>query len=144
MADIFLDTAYAIALSAPTDEHHEQAILLAGMIEKQRARLVTTRGVLLEIGNALARLRYRNAAIGLLQSLEADPAVEIVPLTEELYRRALHLFSERSDKEWSLVDCLSFLIMQDRKIQAALTTDEHFQQAGFRALMREPVSPERS
>jgi uncharacterized protein len=139
VSEIFLDTAYAIALSASADEHHERAVLLAKRIKKERAKLVTTRGVLLEIGNALARLRYRHAAIGLLQSLESDPAVEIVPLSEGLYGRGLHLFSERSDKEWSLIDCLSFVIMQDRGIQAALTTDEHFQQAGFRALMREPV-----
>lgn len=139
MADFFLDTAYAIALSASADEHHEHVVLLAGRIKRDRARLVTTRGVLLEIGNSLAKLRYRHAATRLLQALEADPAVEIVPLSEELYRRALHLYAERSDKEWSLVDCLSFVIMQDRKIQDALTTDEHLQQAGFRALMRETV-----
>ena len=136
---LFLDTAYAIALSAPADEHHERAVLLANWIKQERARLVTTRGVLLEIGNALAKVRYRPAAIRLLRWLEADPAVEIVPLSEDLYQRALHLFSDRDDKEWSLVDCLSFVIMQDREIQAALTTDEHFQQAGFRALMRESV-----
>ncbi|MFL6198035.1 MAG: type II toxin-antitoxin system VapC family toxin [Thermoanaerobaculia bacterium] len=136
---IFLDTAYAIALSAPADEHHERAVLLASWIKQQRARLVTTRGVLLEIGNALAKVRYRPAAIRLLQWLEADPAVEIVPLSEDLYQRALRLFSDRDDKEWSLVDCLSFVIMQDHGVQAALTTDEHFQQAGFRALMRDGV-----
>jgi predicted nucleic acid-binding protein len=63
--------------------------------------------------------------------------VEIVPLSEDLYQRALLLFAERGDKEWSLVDCLSFVVMQDRDIQAALTTDRHFQQAGFRTLMRD-------
>ena len=138
MPEIFLDTAYAIALSAPTDEHHQQALQLAGRLELQQTRIVTSRAVFLEIGSALAKLRYRKAAVQLLQSLEDDPAVEIVPLTEELYRRALLLFADREDKEWSLTDCLSFLIMQDRQIQAALTTDEHFQQAGFRALLREP------
>jgi predicted nucleic acid-binding protein len=138
--EIFLDTAYAIALSAPKDEHHQQALELAGRLEAQQARIVTSRAVLLEIGSALAKLRYRKAAVQLLQSLEDDPAVEIVPLSEELYERALLLFAERGDKEWSLTDCLSFLIMRDRRIHAALTTDEHFQQAGFHALLREPSS----
>jgi predicted nucleic acid-binding protein len=136
---IFLDTAYAIALSAPSDQHHERAVLLASWLKQERARLVTTRGVLLEIGNALAEIRYRSSAVRLLRALETDPAVEIVPLSEELYQRALLLFAERGDKEWSLVDCLSFVVMQDGGIQAALTTDKHFQQAGFRALMRENV-----
>jgi predicted nucleic acid-binding protein len=139
--EIFLDTAYAIALSAPTDEHHQAAVQLAGKLGRKRLRLVTTRAVLLEIGNALARQRHRSHGVELLRALEADPAVVIVPVSEELYERAFTLFSDRSDKEWSLTDCLSFVVMADRGIHSGLTTDEHFQQAGFRALMREP-SPE--
>lgn len=93
--------------------------------------------MLLEIGNALARQRYRNAAISLLDALAADPTVEIVAILEELNIRALQLYRERPDKEWGLTDCVSFVVMQDRTITEALTTDEHFEQAGFRALMRD-------
>jgi predicted nucleic acid-binding protein len=82
-------------------------------------------------------LRYRQATIELLNSLEADPNVEIIPLTEDLYARAFRLFRERPDKEWGLTDCISFVVMHERGLIAALTTDEHFQQAGFRALLRE-------
>lgn len=137
MSEIFLDTAYAIALSAPTDAHHERAILLAGRLEVEGTRLVTTQAVLLEIGNALSRLRYRKAAVELLDSLHQDPSVEVVPFTERLYEEAFRLFRERQDKEWSLTDCLSFVIMQERGLASALTTDEHFHQAGFRVLLRE-------
>ncbi len=105
---IFLDTAYAIALSAVTDQYHEKAKMLAGQIENSGASLVTTRAVLLEIGNALARLRYRSAAIDLLDSLEQDENVEIAPLTEELYGKAMKLYRERLDKEWGITDCISF------------------------------------
>jgi len=76
--------------------------------------------VLLEIGNSLAKLRHRSSAARILTSLEADPLVEIVPLTDELYHEALQLYRERSDKEWGLVDCVSFIIMQDRGITEAL------------------------
>ena len=98
---------------------------------------MTTRAVLLEVGNALSKQRSRQAAVRLLDSLEADPQVDIVPVSEPLYARALQLYRERPDKEWGLTDCVSFLVMWDRNLTEALTTDEHFQQAGFRPLLRE-------
>lgn len=136
-AEVFLDTAYAIALSAPSDLHHAQAVTLATWIESSSIRLVTTRAVMLEIGNALAKARYRKAAVELLDAIENDNAVEIVGLSEALWDRAYRLFRDRTDKEWGMIDCVSFIVMEDRHITDALTTDEHFQQAGFRALLRD-------
>lgn len=138
--EVFLDTAYAIALSSESDKHHKRAMDLAEQLEKTGTRLVTTRAVQLEIGNALSKRRYRHAAIRLLDSLEADPMVKIIPLSEKLYAQALQLYRERQDKEWGLVDCISFIIMTKRNLTEALTTDEHFQQAGFRALLKENAS----
>lgn len=135
--EVFLDTSYALALSASTDQFHGRALRLATELEAARARLVTTRAVLLEIGNALSRQRYRAAAVSLLQALEADPSVEVLPLSEELYARALQLYCTRPDKEWGLIDCASFVVMSERAMTKALTADEHFQQCGFRALLRE-------
>jgi len=90
----------------------------------------------MEIGNALSKQRYRSAAVELLLSLENDPRVEIVPISGELYAEAFKLFTERTDKEWGLVDCVSFVVMRERGITDALTSDDHFRQAGFNALMR--------
>jgi predicted nucleic acid-binding protein len=135
--EVFLDTSYALALSAPTDQFHDRAMRLATELVAARARLLTTRAVLLEIGNALARQRYRAAAASLLQALEADPTVEILPLSVNLYSQALQLFISRPDKEWGLIDCASFVVMAERGLTKALTADEHFQQSGFRALLRE-------
>ena len=139
-AEVFLDTAYAIALSSPHDQFHARAVELAEQLEALGTRLVTTRAVLLEIGNALSKPRYRQAAVQLLAALEADPKVDIELLPESLYARAIQLYRERPDKEWGLTDCVSFLVMQDRSLTEALTTDAHFQQAGFRALLREESS----
>ena len=135
--EVFLDAAYAIALSVPKDSYHKRAVLLADELEASKTRLVTTRAVVLEIGNALSKQRYRHAAVELLQSIEADPTVTIVPLSEDLYAQAFRLYRERPDKDWGLTDCISFIAMQNREIAEALTTDEHFQQAGFRALLLE-------
>jgi predicted nucleic acid-binding protein len=78
--EVFLDTSYALALSASTDQFHGRALRLATELESTRARLVTTRAVLMEIGNALSRQRYRAAAVSLLQALGADPSVIVLPL----------------------------------------------------------------
>jgi len=71
--EVFLDTAYAIALSSSNDQFHTRAVALAEQMEASGTQLVTTRAVLLEIGNALSKQRYRQAAVQLLASLEADP-----------------------------------------------------------------------
>lgn len=133
--EVFLDTSYAIALSSSRDQLHAHAVNLAEQLEQRSTRMATTRAVLLEIGSALARQRFRSAAIALLDSLESDPNVEIIPLSDSLYSRAFQIFRERPDKEWGLTDCASFVVMQERGLREALTADEHFRQAGFRALL---------
>jgi uncharacterized protein len=114
---VFLDTSDAIALASRRDQFHTQAVRLADMPEESSTQLVITRAVMLEIGNAISKERYRRAGIALLDSLEADPRVEVVPLSEELFARAVALFSQRHDKEWGLVDCVSIVVMDDRKIE---------------------------
>lgn len=73
----------------------------------------------------------------MLESIEKDPSIEIVPVSEELYKRAFNFYKKRQDKEWGLTDCISFIVMQDYELSEALTADEHFRQAGFRALLLE-------
>ena len=134
---VFLDTAYAIALASTTDGFHLQARGLAEELKRGGSRLVTTSAILLEIGDALSKAPYRQAALQLVLSLRTDHNVEVVPLSDQVFDEALKLYSERPDKEWGLTDCISFVIMRARSITEALTTDAHFQQAGFRALLRE-------
>jgi hypothetical protein len=139
-AEVFLDTSYAIALSSPSDQLHARALQLANQLQAARSRLVTTRAVMLEIGNALSKARYRAAAVGLLQALEEDPTVEIVTLSDDLFAQSFDLYRTRADKEWGLIDCVSFVVMEARGIRDALTADEHFEQMGFRALLRDASS----
>ena len=113
------------------------AVALAWQMKREGTRLITTRAVVMEIGNALSKMRYRQAAINLLNSIEKDSRVEIIPTSEELYQRAFRLYKNRPDKEWGLTDCISFVTMQERNLTEALTSDAHFEQAGFRALLRE-------
>lgn len=59
----------------------------------------------------------------------------IVAASPELMHRGIELYEARSDKDWSLTDCTSFIVMQDRGLTDALTGDHHFEQAGFRPLL---------
>ena len=68
MSKAFLDTSYAVALSARTDQNHEAAVKLAKKLQESSTQIVTTRAVLLEIGNALAKVRHREAAVKLLSA----------------------------------------------------------------------------
>jgi len=135
--EVFLDTSFAVALAATTDEFNAVAKKIATALRRPGQLVLTTRAVILEIGNALSGLRYRTAAVQLLSSFERDKWLSIVPLSESLYLEGFKLYSARPDKEWGVVDCISFTVMTQRGLTQALTADAHFQQAGFRALLLE-------
>jgi predicted nucleic acid-binding protein len=98
--------------------------------------LLTTDAVLLEIGNGLAR-SFKKEAVEILDQLMVADELKIVHLSPELFEQAFQLYKTREDKKWGLVDCLSFVVMQDEEARSALTFDSHFLQAGFEVLMRE-------
>jgi predicted nucleic acid-binding protein len=131
---VFLDTSYILALVNTADEYHQRASKAA--LETQ-GPFLTTEAVLTEIGNALARLRWRSLGVAALEDLRSDPEIEILSVSAELFDQAVTLYAARMDKEWGVTDCISFVVMQERGLTAALTTDAHFEQAGFRALLLE-------
>lgn len=134
---VLLDSSFAVALAFDSDERHMQAIAWEQRIRIDRIRLVVTHAVCLEIGNGFSRARARSFGIAFLMRMESDPHVDIVPLSADLFRRALDLYRSRPDKEWGLTDCVSFVVMRDLGLTDALTADRHFEQAGFTALLRE-------
>lgn len=130
-SSVFLNTSFSLALAAQSDLHHEKAVKLSAALAESKVDIVTTQAIVLEIGNSLARGRYRRIAIEAIDYLRVEPNISVVSLTDELVEAGVDLFSRRSDKEWGLVDCVSFIVMRERRIKAALTADEHFVQAGF-------------
>jgi predicted nucleic acid-binding protein len=94
--------------------------------------LLTTDAVLLEIGNALAR-GYKQEAIEVIEQFLASDEVEIKRLTPYLFEQAFELCKQHRDKDWSLVDCISFVTMREAGLSQALTFDRHFVQAGLSA-----------
>jgi predicted nucleic acid-binding protein len=129
---IFIDTSFIIALINERDRYHSQALELA---DKYSDRSVfTTDAVLLEIANSLSR-RYKTEAIQTIEEFLSSEDVDVVRLTTEIFERGFELYKTRLDKEWGLVDYISFIVMQDRGIHNALTFDRHFSQAGFQILL---------
>lgn len=130
---LFIDTSYILALVNTRDEFHLQAKNVADQVDD---KLITTEAVLTEVGNALAKPQWREIAVETLEDMRNDDDVEILSVDSELFSKALKFYSSRIDKEWGLTDCISFVVMKDRKLKDALTSDHHFEQAGFQALLR--------
>ena len=132
MNAVFGDTFYFIALLSPDDEAHTQAVEYSRRIDG----LVTTEWVLLELADGLADTPNRRIFKATRDALFADPPAVVVRLDMELHRKAIELYNQRTDKEWSLTDCVSFVVMQEHGLTEALTGDHHFEQAGFVALLK--------
>ena len=97
---------------------------------------MTTEYVLVEFVNLLSMPGRRRLAHSVVANARANPAIQVVPATAPLFDAGLALHAQRSDKSWSLTDCISFVVMQQRGMTEALTGDRHFEQAGFTALLR--------
>ena len=133
--NVFADTAAFVALLIRRDEFHQSANKIMAELSEKDTKLFTTEMVLFELANALSSIEFRARAVILIDELRTLPNVEIVWSSVELFEKAWSLYSERPDKEWSLTDCASFVVMRERGINLAFTSDKHFEQAGFVRLL---------
>ena len=133
MKEVFADTYFYLALLSREATARQKAQDVAAGV---RAPTVTTAFVLVEVANALAAEPHRQAYVALARRLAASAHVNVLPASQELLDRGQALYASRLDKSWSLTDCTSFIVMQDRGISDALTGDHHFEQAGFTALLK--------
>jgi predicted nucleic acid-binding protein len=133
---VFADTSFLIALLTAHDEWHNRALAWERSVRRESARMVTTEAVLWEFLNHFAAPGYRAQAHGAYVRLHRDPAITVVPFVPELIAAAVDRYSARADKGWGVVDCLSFIVMERESITESLTSDHHFDQAGYAALLR--------
>src|SRR3989442_1667124 len=110
MKAVFADAFHFIAPVNRTDQHHARAVEAA---KKLRETIVTTEWILAEFADALAQSTSRRLVRQFIRDLEQDPKVRIVRSGPQLFQRGLKLYDERPDKEWSLTDCISFVVMKD-------------------------------
>lgn len=129
---LFADSFYYIALLNKSDAAHSKAVDIA---RSHNLAIVTTEWVLVEVADALNDRRVRASVVTLIRTLRSQPAATIIPATPELFDAAFDLYAHRPDKDWSLTDCTSFVVMRDHNLTDALTADHHFEQAGFTPLL---------
>lgn len=134
MTTRFADAFYFLALLNQSDAAHTAALRWA---TAGRGSLVTTAWVLTEVADAMAAPINRPLFLRLIEGFRILRTVEVVPAEPERFDRGLDLYSRRPDKGWSLTDCISFVVMTELGLTEALTGDHHFEQAGFRALLRQ-------
>jgi predicted nucleic acid-binding protein len=130
---VFADTFYFLALLDSREPTHVKA---AEISRTPRLRFLTTEWVLAEFGDAYCHPKDRADFVAMYRSLLEHPQFKIVPADTQLFQRGVEFYSRRADKNWSLTDCLSFVVMRDERVTIALTGDKHFEQAGFKALLK--------
>lgn len=137
MKVLFADSGYWVALYDFSDQLHRRARQVTRDLGP--CRIVTSEMVMVEFLNHVSRGgdRIRNSAVDAERELRMNPNVDVEPQTSLLFRNAVARYSSRTDQRWSLTDCASFLIMEQRGITEALAYDRDFVQAGFRALLRD-------
>jgi predicted nucleic acid-binding protein len=138
MIEIFADNSYLVAILRKSDSLRARALELTAEL-LPHIRIVTSDLVLVELLNYFSEHGpfARQRAFEMLTKLRSNPGYDILSVTGVTFEKAARLYQRAEDKSWSFTDCSSFVIMRERGIRDALTYDHHFQQAGFRALMRE-------
>jgi predicted nucleic acid-binding protein len=134
MTTVFVDTSYYLAILSASDQYHERAVHLSRL---KSIRHVTTEFILLELGNFLVNGADRVTFHQLVQKLSTSPSTRVIPASSDLLKQGYALFTSRADKAWSLTDCVSFHVMDELSLVHSFTSDQHFVQAGFSALLRE-------
>ncbi len=130
---LFLDTAFIQALLNKRDQYHLQALTLLPRV-KNAAEVWTTEAILMEVGNALSSFN-RQQVVNFIKQCYETQNIKVVNISPQLFRQGLTLYESRLDKKWGLVDCISFVVMQQQNLIYALTSDRHFIQAGFQVLL---------
>lgn len=133
MRRLFADTHFYIALLNRRDADHQAA---CEFYETQDiSQIITTAWVLAELADGMAGGHSREVCANFIDFLRQDEETVIIEATADIFWRGFELYRQRPDKEWSLTDCISFVVMTGEGVMEALTGDRHFEQAGFGALL---------
>ena len=135
---IFVDTSGLMPYLVPVLPEHKAVVEIVQRHMRAGRIFVTTNYVLTELVALLsARSRFsRPQILRGVDSVQHSPRFEIVHITPELHAQAFQLLQARPDKNWSWVDAASFVVMQQNQLTQALTTDHHFEQAGFEVMIK--------
>lgn len=135
MKFIFVDTLYWVALLNPQDQWHQKAQEAKVVIKS--VSLITTEAVLIEVLNYFSSFKpqMRQAVAQIVYDILSDSNIEVTSITHDIFLSGLSLYEQRLDKNYSMVDCISMVLMRNRGLTEVLTHDKHFTQEGFTILL---------
>ena len=131
MSKAFLDTSYLLALELTKDQNHPAAKQHWQSISQSPPPFGTTSYVFDEVVTYFSSRGYHAKAVQVGNSLLLSPSVEFIHVDSALFYEAWEYFQQHEDKDYSLTDCISFIVMRRLGINTAFTFDGHFTQAGF-------------
>jgi predicted nucleic acid-binding protein len=134
--ETFIDTSGFYALLVKRDDMHEAAARVLGNAAKRRARFVTTDYVLDETVTLLCARGHAHLVAPFLESTLKSQACTVDWMNPDRFAQAAAILSKHHDQGYSFTDCVSFATMKARSLRDALTKDDHFNKAGFVALLR--------
>ena len=134
---VFVDTSAWLALINKSDAFHVKAKNIRDILLRDNIQFIVTDYVIVEVANSLSKIPWRSSAIQLINSIQLSENTRVVEINKEIYNGAWGLYSNRTDKEWGLTDCGSFVVMKRYAITVAFTNDHHFEQMGFNILLKE-------
>ncbi len=139
--EVFVDTAYFVALLDPRDAKRLMALVMAEEFERKRTPLLTSDAVMIELGNYFSRSPNKAVVADFISWVRSRPSWQVIPLTPALLARAEARYRQFADKNWSLTDCVSMEVMVERRMIQIATTDRGFEQASFVVLMTDHPAP---
>ena len=134
---VFVDTSAWLALINKSDTFHVKAKNIRDILLRDNIQFIVTDYVIVEVANSLSKIPWRSSAIQLINSIQLSENTRVVEINKEIYNEAWGLYSNRTDKEWGLTDCASFVVMKRYAITVAFTNDHHFEQMGYNILLTE-------
>ena len=121
-----------LALELSNDQNHRAAVKHWRSLRKRLPPLVTTSYVFDEVVTYFNSRGYHAKAVEVGQRLLKSPSVQFVQVDEGLFLEGWQYFQQHQDKDYSLTDCISFVVMRRFGIETAFAFDQHFVQAGFK------------
>ena len=136
MNSVFVDTTALIAMGDKGDQFHHQALRVRVELKQSQIDFITTNAVILELASYFSQSHQRSTAIKLIETINQSKKWKRILVDHALMNRGFVRYKQRSDKNWSLVDCIGMIIAEDQEITEIFTTDHHFEQAGFTILLK--------
>lgn len=130
--DVFVDASAFVALNNVGDAHARDSVQIFEKLQKQSAHLLTTNFVMAEALTVISLRAGRANAVDFGRTIRKD--VDVIRITEMEEGLAFERFANITQKDVSFVDCLSFVVCEQRDVKDVFTFDKDFAKQGFRLM----------